>query len=98
MQIRVKVSVCLFYFTYWLSGVFGSILVHHAVLYRSFTFGVCVIRHFRLSLLNNFYCDILHLYNIVIPTQVQYNICKPEEGWLWPAEILPVMKKQYILF
>ena len=41
---------------------------------------VCVIRHFRLSLLNNFYCDILHLYNIVIPTQVQYNICKPEEG------------------
>ena len=59
---------------------------------------VCVIRHFRLSLLNNFYCDILYLYNIVIPTQVQYNICKPEEGWLWPAEILPVMKKQYILF
>ena len=28
----------------------------------------CVVRHFRLSLLNNFYCDILHLYNIVIPT------------------------------
>ena len=41
MQIRVKVSVGLFYFTYGLSGVFGSILVHHAVLYRSFTFGVC---------------------------------------------------------
>ena len=40
MQIRVKVSVCLFYFTCWLFGVFGSILVHHAVLYRSFTFGV----------------------------------------------------------
>ena len=60
---------------------------------------VCVIRHFRLSLLNNFYCDILHLYNIVIPTQVQYNICKPEEGWLWPAEILMVMKKlEYTLF
>ena len=28
----------------------------------------CVVRHFRLSLLNNFYRDILHLYNIVIPT------------------------------
>ena len=27
-----------------------------------------VVRHFRLSLLNNFYCDILHLYNIVIAT------------------------------
>ena len=27
---------------------------------------------FRLSLLNNFYCEILHLYNtIVIPTYVQ---------------------------
>ena len=25
-------------------------------------------RHFRLSLSNNFYCDILHLYNIVIAT------------------------------
>ena len=25
------------------------------------------VRHFRLSLLNNFYCNILHLYNIVIP-------------------------------
>ena len=32
VRARVKVSVCLFYFTYWLSGVFGSILVHHAVL------------------------------------------------------------------
>ena len=28
----------------------------------------CVVRHFRLSLLNNFYCDILHLYNIVFAT------------------------------
>ena len=27
-----------------------------------------VVRHFRLSLLNNFYCYILHLLNIVIPT------------------------------
>ena len=26
------------------------------------------VRHFRLSLLNNFYCDILHLYNVVIAT------------------------------
>ena len=26
-----------------------------------------VVRHFRLSLLNNFYCDTLHLYNIIIP-------------------------------
>ena len=33
-----------------------------------FPFQFCVVRHFRLSLLNNFYCDILHLYNIVIPT------------------------------
>ena len=33
-----------------------------------FFFLECVVRHFRLSLLNNIYCDILHLYNIVIPT------------------------------
>ena len=41
----------------------------------------CVVRNFRLSLLNNFYCKILHLYNIVIPRKFS-NICKPrEEGW-----------------
>ena len=46
-----------------------------------FSFPVfCVVRHFRLSLLNNFYCDILHLYNIVIPIKFS-NICKPKEDW-----------------
>ena len=35
----------------------------------SFLVFFCVVRHFRRSLLNNpLYCDILHLYNIVIPT------------------------------
>ena len=33
----------------------------------SVSFSFFVVRHFRLSLLNNFYCNILHLYNIVIP-------------------------------
>ena len=47
-----------------------------------FSFPVfCFVRHFCLSLLNNFYCDILHLYNFVIPTIKFSNICKPEEGW-----------------
>ena len=32
-----------------------------------FLFSFFFVRHFRLSLLNNFYCNILHLYNIVIP-------------------------------
>ena len=35
--------------------------------FSSFFF-LCVVRHFRPSLLNNLYCDILHPYNIVIPT------------------------------
>ena len=32
----------------------------------SFSFLFWVVRHFRLSLLNNFYCEIFSLYNIVI--------------------------------
>ena len=36
--------------------------------YFFFSFPVfCVVSHFHLSLLNNFYCDILHLYNSAIP-------------------------------
>ena len=42
------------------------IIVIHILIIFSFPV-FCVVRHFRLSLLNNFYCDILHLYNIVIP-------------------------------
>ena len=44
-------------------------------------FFLCVVRHFRRSLLNNLYCDILHLYSIVIAIHKFSNICKPEEGW-----------------
>ena len=33
--------------------------------YHFFFSSFCFVRHFRLSLLNNFYCDILHLYNIL---------------------------------
>ena len=39
-----------------------------------------VVRHFRLPFLNNFYCDILHLYNIVIPiinSVTSVNLKKP---------------------
>ena len=32
----------------------------------SFSFLFYVVRQFRLSLLNNFYCYVLHLYNIFI--------------------------------
>ena len=32
-----------------------------------FFFSSFVVHHFRLSLLNNFYCDILHLYDTVSP-------------------------------
>ena len=36
-------------------------------IFISLSFRFYVIRHFRLSLLNIFLCDILHLYNVVIP-------------------------------
>ena len=40
------------------------------------------------------YCDILHLYNIVIGKFS--NICKPEEGWYGQPKYC--YKKQYTLF
>ena len=47
-----------------------------------FSFPVfCVVRHFCLSLLSNFYCGILNLYNIVWSYRKFSSICKPEEGW-----------------
>ena len=44
--------------------------------YYFFSFSIEIVRHFHLSLSNNFYCEILHLYNIVIPI-----INSAEEGW-----------------
>ena len=41
------------------------------------------------------YCDILHLYNIVIVHKFS-NICKPEEGWY--GQLKYCYKKQYTLF
>ena len=46
------------------------------ILISFFSFSIEIVRHFHLSLSNNFYCDILHLYNIVIPI-----INSAEEGW-----------------
>ena len=44
----------------------------------------------------NFYFDILHLYNIVIPSlRSVLNICKPEEGWYGRPKYY--YKKQYTL-
>ena len=40
----------------------------------------CVVRHFRLSLLNNFYCNIQSIYIMLWFLQKFSNICKPEEG------------------
>ena len=58
-----------------------SIVTHILI---TFSFPVfCVVRHFRFSFLNHFYCDVLHLYNIS-DSYHHYkfsNICKPEEGW-----------------
>ena len=51
------------------------------------SFFFVVVRYFRYSLLNNFHCDFLHLYNIVIPI---INSVTPV-NWrrlVWPAEIL----------
>ena len=48
------------------NGLNRRIIVIHILPIILFEF--CVVPHVRLSLLNNFYSDILHLYNIVIPT------------------------------
>ena len=42
-----------------------------------------------------FYCDFLHLYNIVIAHKFS-NICKLEEGWYGQPKYC--YKKQYTLF
>ena len=57
---------------------------------------VCVARHFRLSLLNNFYCNILHLYNIVIPFVNSVTSVNLKKAVM--ASRNNVMKKQYTLF
>ena len=46
------------------------------ILISFLSFSIEIVRHFHLSLSNNFYRDILHLYNIVIPI-----INSAEEGW-----------------
>ena len=53
-----------------------------SVLWTSLFFlcSFCVVRHFRLSLLNNFYCDIQSIYIMLWFLQKFSNICKPEEG------------------
>ena len=45
----------------------AMILEPHGLLWRIIVI-IVIVRHFRLSLLNNFYCEILHLYDIVIAT------------------------------
>ena len=46
------------------------------ILISFLSFSIEIVRHFHLSLSNNFYRDILHLYNIVIPI-----INSAAEGW-----------------
>ena len=62
------------------------IIVIHILYYFSFSV-FCVVRYFRLSLLNNFYCDILHLYNIVIPIINLVTSINLKKAGIWPAEI-----------
>ena len=47
-------------------GISQSWLIIVIYILISFSFLFWVVRHFRLSLLNNFYCEIFLLYNIVI--------------------------------
>ena len=61
----------------------------------------CVVGHFRLSLLNNFFRDILHLYNIVIPTiptQFLSSVTFVNLKKAGMASRKIVIKKQYTLF
>jgi len=57
---------------------------------------VCVVRHFRLSLLNNFYCDILPLYNILFLFLNSVTSVNLKSAVM--ASRNNVMKKQYTLF
>ena len=51
---------------------------------------------FRLSLLNKFYCDIFHLYNIVIPIINSVTSASLKKAGMACRNI--VMKKQFTLF
>ena len=46
----------------------NELLYYCIIEFVFFLSSFCVVRHFRLSLLNNLYCDIHHLYNIVVAT------------------------------
>ena len=61
-----------------------------------FLFSFFVVRHFRLSLLNNFSCNILHLYNIVIPilnSATSVNLRKT--CWYGQPNILNIVVKKH---
>ena len=55
-----------------------------------------VVRHFRPSLLNNFYCNIVRLYNIVIPLINPVTSVELKKAGVASRNIF--MKKQYTLF
>ena len=56
-----------------------------------------VVRHLRLFLLNNFYFDILHLYNIVIPIRNSVTSVKLKKTGTWNGQPKYWLKKQYML-
>ena len=60
------------------------------------SFFFVVVRYFRYSLLNNFHCDFLHLYNIVIPIINSVTPVNLKKAGMASRNI--VMKKQSTLF
>ena len=56
----------------------------------------CYAGYLRHSLLNNFYCDILHLFDIVIPKISSVTFVNLKKACMASRNI--VMKKQYTLF
>ena len=62
----------------WPKPPWRIIVIHILSIFSLSSF--CVVCHFRLSLLNNFYCDILHLYLLWFLHKFS-NIRKPEEAW-----------------
>ena len=83
--IFLVLSASLYMIVYVLYIFVDAFLIFSSISLVFFLSSFYVVRHFRLSLLNNFYCDILHL-----------NICKPEEGWYGQPKYC--YKKQYTLF
>ena len=79
-------------------GLAHSLIFFRNTCYESLSISLLVflfyvVRHFRLFLLNNFYYDILHLYNIVIPIINSVTSVKLKKAGTWNGQLKYWFKK-----